>query len=164
MRACLFDLDGVLTETATVHAASWKERFDAYPRARAERMREGFVPFEPVGDSDRYVDGKPRADGTRSLLQSRGITLPEGNADDAPTMETVHGLGNRKNDLVLRRLSDHGVEPYPGSVRYLEAARNAGLRRAVVSPSANAHAVLAAAHIAEFFGICVDGIVAERGA
>jgi beta-phosphoglucomutase family hydrolase len=162
VRACLFDLDGVLTETATVHAAAWKEIFDAYLRARAERTGEPFVPFDAVDDYDTYVDGKPRADGTRSFLQSRGITLPEGAADDSPEAETVHGLGNRKNESVLRRLREDGVEPYPGSVRYLRAVRDAGLHRAVVSSSANTHAVLAAAHIAEFFEACIDGMVAER--
>jgi len=162
IRACLFDLDGVLTETATVHAAAWKEMFDAYLRARAERTGEPFVPFDPVDDYDLYVDGKPRADGTRSFLQSRAITLPEGAHDDSPEAETVHGLGNRKNEIVLRRLQEQGVEAFPGSVEYLRMARNAGLHRAVVSSSANTRAVLVAARIAEYFEACIDGVVAER--
>jgi beta-phosphoglucomutase family hydrolase len=162
VRACLFDLDGVLTETATVHAAAWKEMFDAYLQARAKTSGAEFVPFDPVRDYDTYVDGKPRADGTRSFLQSRGINLPEGNDDDPPEAETVHGLGNRKNEIVQRRLREDGVEAFAGSVRYLRAVRDAGLRRAVVSSSANTHAVLAAAHIAEFFEACIDGMVAER--
>ncbi len=162
MRACLFDLDGVLTETATLHAAAWTEMFDAYLHARAKRTGAVFVPFDPIVDYDRYVDGKPRADGTRSFLQSRSITLPEGNSDDPPESETVVGLGNRKNELILRRLREQGVEPYPGSVRYVSAVRGAGLRRAVVSSSSNTHAVLEAANIAEFFEACIDGIVAKR--
>jgi beta-phosphoglucomutase family hydrolase len=162
IRACLFDLDGVVTETATVHAAAWKEMFDAYLRARAERNGEPFVPFDPVDDYDLYVDGKPRADGTRSFLQARRIALPEGTADDPPETESVHGLGNRKNESVLRRLQEQGVEAFPGSVEYLRAARNAGLHRAVVSSSANARAVLVAARIAEYFEACIDGVVAER--
>jgi beta-phosphoglucomutase family hydrolase len=161
-RACLFDLDGVLTETASIHDAAWKEMFDAYLRARAERTGDPFVPFDPVADYDRYVDGKPRADGTRSFLESRGITLPEGSPDDPPDAETVHGLGNRKNLILLRRLKQDGVTPFPGSVRYLRAVRDAGLRRAVVSSSTNTHAVLEAAGLLGDFDAVVDGRVAER--
>jgi len=162
VRACLFDLDGVLTETATVHAAAWKEMFDAYLRERAARTGEDFVPFDPVADYGEYVDGKPRSDGVRSFLASRGIELPEGESDDPPDAETVRGLGNRKNELVLRLIHEHGVEPYPGSVRYLEAARDAGLRLAVVSSSTNCQDVLAAAGIDRFFEARIDGVVAER--
>jgi beta-phosphoglucomutase family hydrolase len=162
VHACLFDLDGVLTQTATVHAAAWKDMFDAYLRARSLRTGEAFVAFDRVLDYDTYVDGKPRADGTRAFLQSRGITLPEGTADDPPEAETVRGLGNRKNELVLERLRTDGVKVYPGSLRYLQAVREAGLRRAVVSSSANTHAVLEAAGIAEYFDTVVDGLVAER--
>jgi beta-phosphoglucomutase family hydrolase len=161
-RACLFDLDGVLTETASIHDAAWKEMFDAYLRARAERTGDPFVPFDPVADYDRYVDGKPRADGTRSFLESRGITLPEGSPDDPPDAETVHGLGNRKNLILLRRLKQDGVTPFPGSVRYLRAVRDAGLRRAVVSSSTNTHAVLEAAGLLGDLDAVVDGRVAER--
>src|SRR5205823_1220897 len=141
--ACLFDLDGVLTPTAELHAAAWKQMFDAYLRERAARAGEPFVPFDEVADYDEYVDGKPRSDGVRSFLASRGIELPEGEPDDPPDAETVRGLGNRKNELVLRLIHEHGVEPYPGSVRYLEAARDAGLRLAVVSSSTNCQDVLA---------------------
>ena len=162
VRACLFDLDGVLTETATVHAAAWKEMFDAYLQARAERLGGAFVPFDVIQDYDEYVDGKPRADGTRAFLQSRGISLPEGAPDDPPGAETVQGLSSRKNEIVLRRLREDGVEAYPGSVRYLQAARDAGLNRAVVSSSANTAAILEAAHLADYFEVRVDGVVAAR--
>ncbi|HZR12230.1 MAG TPA: beta-phosphoglucomutase family hydrolase [Acidimicrobiia bacterium] len=162
VRACLFDLDGVLTETATIHAAAWKAMFDAYLHQRAERTGEPFVPFDEKEDYDRYVDGKPRADGTRSFLASRGIRLPDGSPADPPDAETVYGLGTRKNELVLRMIHERGVEPYPGSVRYVEAVRDAGLRRAVVSSSTNCHDVLVAAHIDTLFDERVDGVVAER--
>jgi beta-phosphoglucomutase family hydrolase len=162
IRACLFDLDGVLTDTARVHAAAWKEMFDAYLQARADRTHEPYVPFDPVADYDAYVDGKPRADGVRSFLAARGIVLPEGHADDPHAVETVHGLGNRKNEIVLRLLQTGGVEAYPGSLRYLRSAGAAGLRRAVVSSSQNTHAVLAAVGIEGDFDVCVDGVVAER--
>jgi HAD superfamily hydrolase (TIGR01509 family) len=120
------------------------------------------VPFDPVADYDEYVDGKPRADGTRSFLASRGIELPEGAEDDLPSAQTVYGLSNRKNQIVLRRIREDGVEAYPGSVRYVRAAQEAGLRRAVVSSSANCHDVLVAAHIEDLFEARIDGIVAER--
>ena len=162
VRACLFDLDGVLTRTATVHAAAWKEMFDGYLSEQAARAGEQFVPFDPVADYARYVDGKPRYDGVRSFLAARGIELPEGKPDDPPDAETVRGLGNRKNELVLRLIREGGVEVYEGSVRYLEAARDAGLRRAVVSSSANTRDVLEAAGIERFIEARIDGVVAER--
>ena len=162
VRACLFDLDGVLTRTATVHAAAWKEMFDGYLREQAARTGEEFVPFDQVADYTPYVDGKPRYDGVRSFLAARGIELPEGESGDLPSAETVRGLGNRKNELVLRLIREGGVEVYDGSVRYLEAARDAGLRRAVVSSSANTRDVLVAAGIEGFFEARIDGVVAER--
>jgi beta-phosphoglucomutase family hydrolase len=162
IRACLFDLDGVLTQTATVHAAAWKETFDAYLAERARRTGEPFVPFDAVREYDLYVDGRPRADGTRTFLQSRGISLPEGQASDPPGAETVHGLSNRKNQILLERLRTGGVTVYPGSLRYLRAVREAGLRRAVVSASANTRQVLESAGIADEFDVCIDGIIAER--
>jgi beta-phosphoglucomutase family hydrolase len=161
-RACLFDLDGVLTKTAVVHNAAWKEMFDAYLRERSRRTGEPFVPFDPGRDYDEYVDGKPRADGTRSFLASRGIELPEGSEDDPPSAETIHGLGTRKNEIVLRRIREDGVEPYESSVRYVRAARDAGLRRAVVSSSANCRDVLVAAGIEDLFEARIDGVVAGR--
>jgi beta-phosphoglucomutase family hydrolase len=162
VRGCLFDLDGVLTQTAKVHAAAWKQMFDDYLRERAKRTGEPFVAFDPVDDYDEYVDGKPRADGTRSFLESRGIELPEGDDGDPPAAETIHGLGNRKNELVLKLIKDNGVEAYEGSVRYVRAARDAGLRRAVVSSSANCHDVLVAAGIEDLFEARIDGVVARE--
>jgi beta-phosphoglucomutase family hydrolase len=162
IHGCLFDLDGVLTETAKVHDAAWKEMFDDYLRERSRKTGEPFVPFGPVADYDEYVDGKPRADGTRSFLESRGIHLPEGSDDDPPDAETVHGLGNRKNEIVLRKIHEDGVEAYPGSVAYLRAVKAAGLPRAVVSSSANCRDVLIAAGIEDMFDARIDGVVAEQ--
>ena len=162
VRACLFDLDGVLTDTARIHAAAWKEMFDGYLRERARRLGEPFVPFDAVVDYDRFVDGKPRADGTRAFLESRHIELPDGTTDDRPDAETVQGLGKRKNDIVLRMIRDDGVEAYEGSIRYVHAVRNAGLRCAVVSSSTNCHDVLIAAGIDDLFDARIDGLVAER--
>jgi HAD superfamily hydrolase (TIGR01509 family) len=152
----------VLTETARVHAAAWKEMFDAYLQARADRTHQPYVPFDPVADYDAYVDGKLRADGVRSFLAARDIVLPEGQANDPPDADTVNGLGNRKNEIVLRLLREGGVTAYPGSLRYLRAVGAAGLRRAVVSASKNTRAVLAAAGIEGEFDARVDGVVAER--
>jgi beta-phosphoglucomutase family hydrolase len=162
IRGCLFDLDGVLTKTAKVHDAAWAQMFDDFLRARSGQTGEPFVPFDPVQDYDDYIDGKPRADGTRSFLTARGIELPEGSADDPPDAQTVHGLGNRKNQILLAKIRSDGVEAYDGSVRYVRAARDAGLRRAVVSSSANCRDVLAAAGIEDLFEERIDGLVAER--
>jgi beta-phosphoglucomutase family hydrolase len=162
IRGCLFDLDGVLTKTAKVHDAAWAQMFDDFLRARSRETGEPFVPFDPVQDYDDYIDGKPRADGTRSFLTARGIELPEGDADDPPDAQTVHGLGNRKNEILLAKIRTDGVEAYEGSVRYVRAARDAGLRRAVVSSSANCRDVLAAAGIEDLFEERIDGVVAER--
>jgi beta-phosphoglucomutase family hydrolase len=159
---CLFDLDGVLTKTAQVHDAAWQEMFDGYLRARAQRTGQPNAPFDPVRDYEEYVDGKPRADGTRSFLASRGIELPEGGEDDPADAETVHGLGNRKNEILLRRIREDGVQAYEGSVRYVRAVRDAGLRRAVVSSSANCRDVLVAAGIEDLFEARIDGVVAGR--
>lgn len=162
VRGCLFDLDGVLTKTAKVHDAAWKQMFDSYLRERARQTGRPFVPFDPVKDYDEYVDGKPRAEGTRSFLESRGIKLPDGGADDPADAQTIHSLSNRKNAIVLQRIRDDGVEAYDGSVRYVRAVRDAGLRRAVVSSSANCRDVLVAAGIEDLFEARVDGVVAER--
>jgi beta-phosphoglucomutase family hydrolase len=164
IQACLFDLDGVLTQTAKVHAAAWKEMFDGYLRDRAQASGEEFRPFDDRDDYDQYVDGKPRGDGVRSFLESRGIDLPEGEADDPPDAETVAGLGNRKNKIVLKLIDQQGVDPYEGSVRYVRAAIDAGLRRAVVSSSTNCRAVLEAAGIEDLFEEIVDGhVTTEEG-
>jgi beta-phosphoglucomutase family hydrolase len=162
IRACLFDLDGVLVQTAKLHAAAWKEMFDAFLRARADRTGERFVPFDEIGDYDEYVDGKPRYDGVRSFLAARAVELPEGRPSDPPDAETICGLGNRKNDLVLALIHHQGVEAYDGSIRYVRAVRAAGLPRAVVSSSANTREVLAAAGIDDLFDAEIDALVAER--
>jgi beta-phosphoglucomutase family hydrolase len=159
---CLFDLDGVLTQTAKVHGQAWKTMFDEFLREWSPRHDEPFREFDAHADYDEHVDGKPRLDGVRSFLASRGIELPEGKPDDPPDAETVHGLGRRKNDLVLKLIREQGVEAYEGSVRYLKAVRDAGLKRAVVSSSANCRDVLVAAGIEDFFQARVDGVVAER--
>lgn len=159
VRACLFDLDGVLTKTAVVHAAAWKEMFDAFLQDWARDHGQPFVPFDAHDDYDQYVDGKTRADGVRSFLASRKITLPEGNDDDPPTALTVRGLGNRKNEIVQRRIAQNGVDAYEGSRKYLEAVQAAGLPHAVVSSSANTDAVLKAAGLGGFCTVRVDGNV-----
>jgi beta-phosphoglucomutase family hydrolase len=162
IRACLFDLDGVLTQTAKVHAAAWKRTFDECLRRRAQERGEEFIPFDAVHDYETYVDGKPRYDGVASFLASRGIELAQGAVDDPPAAQTVHGLGNRKNELVLEMIHKDGVEAYDGSVRYVHAVREAGLPRAVVSSSSNCRDVLAAAGIEDLFDAVVDGVSAER--
>ncbi len=160
-KACLFDLDGVLTKTAVVHAAAWKQMFDAYLERRAQRTGEPFREFTQH-DYDAYVDGKQRADGVRGFLSSRGIELPEGSPDDPPDAETVAGLGNRKNELVLGLIRRDGVEPYESSIRYVDAARAAGLRCAVVSSSANTKDVLRSTGLLDRFDTIVDGVVAAE--
>lgn len=159
---CLFDLDGVLTQTAKVHARAWKEMFDDFLRGWYARRGEPFREFDRPTDYDEYVDGKPRLDGVRSFLASRGIDLPMGSPSDPRDAETVHALGTRKNDLVLELIRRDGVEPYEGSVRFVEIARDQGMRRAVVSSSTNCRDVLVAAGIDGLFEVRVDGVVAER--
>lgn len=160
--ACLFDLDGVLTQTAKVHAEAWKQSFDSYLRERSRRTGEPFREFDLHSDYDSYVDGKPRLDGVRSFLQSRKIEIPQGDPSDPPTAETIHGLGTRKNDLVLRLIDERGVEPYEGSVKFVHKARDNGLKCAVVSSSNNTQQVLEAAGIDGLFDARIDGLVAER--
>jgi beta-phosphoglucomutase family hydrolase len=161
---CLFDLDGVLTQTAKVHAAAWKQMFDEFLRGRAEQTGTPYVEFDAGRDYDEYVDGKPRLDGTRDFLASRGIVLPEGEDDDPPGTPTVNGLGNRKNDLILTKIREDGVDTYPGSVDYVRKVRAAGLKTAVVSSSANTLDVLQCTGLTECFDARIDGVVAkERG-
>lgn len=152
--ACLFDLDGVLTDTASVHFTAWKAMFDGYLQDRAG---DAFEPFTP-GDYQAYVDGKRRADGVRSFLASRGIELPEGQPADGPDAGTVNGLGNLKNELFLTTLHDDGVEVFEGSRRYLQAVHEAGLPTAVVSSSANTREVLDVTGLARFIRHRVDGL------
>jgi beta-phosphoglucomutase family hydrolase len=158
VHACLFDLDGVLTDTASVHKKAWKAMFDDYLRQRAARNGEQFVPFDSHGDYLQYVDGKRREDGVRSFLRSRGIELPDGDPDDPPDAETIAGLGNRKNDMFQQVLHDDGIEAFSGSRRYLEAVTAAGLGVAVVSSSANTRQVLDATELAPFIQQRVDGL------
>jgi beta-phosphoglucomutase family hydrolase len=160
--ACLFDLDGVLTQTALVHNAAWKQTFDTFLRAWSDQHGQPFVPFDTGPDYHKFVDGRQRADGVRTFLGSRGITLPEGTPDDPPEAETVNGVGNRKNLIVLQKIKEGAVQVYPGSVDYLHAARDAGLRRAVVSASANCKDVLEAAGIADLIEERVDGVTARE--
>jgi beta-phosphoglucomutase family hydrolase len=159
--ATLFDMDGVITNTATVHDAAWKQTFDEYLEARAKQTGQPFIPFDPVKDYDTYVDGKTRLDGTRSFLESRGIQLPEGTPDDAPGTPTLYGISNKKNDVLLAKLASDGVQVYDGSVRYLHAVRAAGLHTAIVSSSANTVQVLQAAGLADQFDVRVDAQVAQ---
>ncbi len=158
VRACLFDLDGVLTDTASVHTKAWKAMFDDFLSARAERTGDKFVPFDAGADYRKYVDGKKREDGVKSFLDSRGIELPEGNPDDSGDKETIYGLGNRKNDAFQKILDKDGVEVFDGSRRYLEAVSAAGLGIAVVSSSANTRQVLEITGLERFVQQRVDGV------
>ncbi|MEP6852522.1 MAG: beta-phosphoglucomutase family hydrolase [bacterium] len=153
--ACLFDLDGVLTQTAKVHAAAWKATFDEFLESRDGA---GYRPFDIGSDYNAYVDGKPRQDGVRDFLASRGITLPAGTPDDPPGAQTVNGLGNRKNEQLLQRIASDGVEVYEGSLRYLQAAQAAGLRRIVVSSSANTEQVLKVTGLDQYVEGRIDGV------
>jgi beta-phosphoglucomutase family hydrolase len=158
VRGGLFDLDGVLTDTASVHRKAWKAMFDSYLRDRAERTGEPFVAFDIAADYQTYVDGKKREDGVQSFLAARGITLPEGSPDDDPSAETVRGLGNRKNELFQQTIHQDGVKVFDGSRRYLEAVTDAGLAVAVVSSSANTREVLEVTGLDKFVQQRVDGV------
>jgi len=160
--ACLFDMDGVVTQTAVVHAAAWKEMFDEFLRARAESTGTQFIPFDPHAEYDAYVDGKPRLDGTRSFLESRGIELPEGTPNDPPGTPTLYGLSNQKNNLVLEKIAAGGVQAYPGSITYIRSVKDKGISTAIVSASANTIQVLKAADIENLFDVRIDGVIAER--
>lgn len=156
--ACLFDLDGVLTPTADVHQAAWERTFNAFLREHAERTGDAFVPFKVPDDYHRYVDGRARADGVRTFLQSRDIQLPEGTPADPATAETVHGLGNRKNVVFHQILEAEGVEVFEGSRRYLAAVVDAGLGVAVVTSSANGRQILEVTGLDRFVQYRVDGV------
>jgi beta-phosphoglucomutase family hydrolase len=158
VHACLFDLDGVLTDTASVHTKAWKVMFDAFLQERAEKTGEQFVPFDPAADYRQYVDGKKREDGVRSFLASRDITLPDGNPDDSGDKDTVYGLGTRKNDAFQATLENDGVKVFDGSRRYLEKVTAAGLAAAVVSSSANTRQVLEITGLDKFIQQRVDGV------
>jgi beta-phosphoglucomutase family hydrolase len=160
--ACLFDMDGVVTQTAVVHAAAWQEMFDDFLREQAKSTGTEFVAFNPHADYDAYVDGKPRLDGTRSFLQSRGIHLPEGTPDDPPGTPTINGLSNRKNDLVLAKVAAGGVPVYDGTITYIRAVREKGIATAIVSSSANTKQALDSAGIAGLFDVRVDAQFAKE--
>jgi beta-phosphoglucomutase family hydrolase len=155
--AVLLDLDGVITNTANLHAACWKQMFDEYLQKRATQRGEAFRPFDLAADYRLYVDGKPRFDGVRDFLTSRDIRLPEGSPDDLPQAETVGGLGNRKNDLVNKVIEDIGVQPYEGSVKLIHQLRQRGFKTAVVTSSEHCEAFLRAAKLDAFFEVRVDG-------
>jgi len=159
--AVLFDLDGVITNTAKVHAACWKKMFDEYLQQRATQRGEAFKPFDLVTDYRLHVDGKPRYDGVRDFLASRGVQLPEGDPDDPPEAETVCGLGNRKNRLVTKAIEDMGVQAYDGSVRLVRQLRRDGFKVAIVSSSENCAAILKAANLDDLFEVRVDGAMVE---
>lgn len=161
VRACLFDMDGVLTKTSDIHEAAWKRTFDAFLASEAAAAAEDRSPFTTT-DYGRYVDGKPRADGVRDFLASRGITIPEGTAADGPEAATVSGIGAAKNQLVQQLIRDDGVEVFAGSITYVRQVRAAGLATAIVSSSANAERILDAAGIADLFDVRVDGLVAKQ--
>jgi beta-phosphoglucomutase family hydrolase len=160
--ACLFDMDGVVTKTAIVHAAAWKQMFDDFLRERAKEAGTEFVPFDSDHDYGAYVDGKPRLDGTRSFLAARGIELPEGSPDDPPGTPTLHGLSNRKNDLVLVKLKENGVQVYDDTITFIKAVRDQGMPTAIVSSSANTRQVLDVAKIAGLFDVRVDAQYAKE--
>jgi len=159
--AVLFDLDGVITNTAKIHAACWKKMFDEYLQQRATQRGEALRPFDIVTDYRLHVDGKPRYDGVRDFLTSRGIQLPEGSPGDLPQAETVCGLGNRKNRLVTKAIEDMGVQAYAGSVRFVRQLRRGGFKVAIVSSSENCAAILKAAKLDDLFEVRVDGAMVE---
>ncbi len=160
--AVLFDLDGVLTSTARVHSVCWKKMFDEFLRQRAADTGEAFVPFDPDGDYKRYVDGKPRYDGVRSFLESRGIELPDGHPDDPPSASSACGLGNRKDRLFNEVLNAEGAETYDGTIRWARALRGRGMKTAVVSSSKNCKSIMEAAGIEDLFDVRMDGEIAQR--
>jgi len=155
--AVLLDLDGVITDTASIHARSWKRMFDEYLRERSSRTGEPFRPFDIATDYKLHVDGKPRFDGVRDFLKSRGIELPHGSPDDPPLRESICGLGNRKNELVNDAIANDGVEVYPGTVTWVRQLLQESFKIAVVTSSANCDVVLKAAGLADLFEVRVDG-------
>jgi len=157
----LFDMDGVLTQTALVHAAAWKEAFDEFLKEESARTGKTYAPFDPEGDYEKYVDGEPRADGVRNFLGARGITLPEGSDGDPPDARTVNGVGNRKNELVLKVIKDQGVALFDGAEDLVNELHQGGKKVAVVSASENTVAALTAAGIVDMFDAIVDGLVVK---
>ena len=160
--AVLFDLDGVLTDTANVHAACWKRMFDDFLRERAEERDEEFQPFDIATDYKLYVDGRPRFEGVRTFLESRGIELANGDPKEPPNHETICGLGNQKDEMVKKAFDSEGIEAYEGSVALVRHLRERGIKTAVVSASSNCESVVKAAGIADLFDARVDGVVIAR--
>ncbi len=160
--AAIFDLDGVVTRTARVHAAAWKKLFDQYLQRRAEQDGTAFRPFDIQADYRQYVDGRPRDEGVQAFLESRGLTLPYGDPSDAPDRETICGLGTQKNTFFREALKEQGVESYPSTLAFIRAARSQGLKTAVVSSSKNCADVLETAGISALFDVKVDGVDAAR--
>lgn len=160
--AVLFDLDGVVTQTASVHAAAWKEVFDEFLARQGSRENQTLAPFSIDRDYPAYVDGKPRLDGVASFLQSRGYALPPGTPDDPPGADSLHGIGNRKNVLFRQRLQREGIVPIASSVAFIQALRLIGIKTAVVTSSQNGSAILDGANIADLFDVAVDGLVAAH--
>jgi beta-phosphoglucomutase family hydrolase len=162
LEAFLFDLDGVVTRTANVHAVAWKQLFDDYLKRRADAQGVAFVPFDIVSDYREYVDGRPREAGVRSFLEARGISIPAGSPGDGPDLETLNGLGSRKDRYFIEALAQHGVEVFDGAVSLVRDARARGLRTAMVSSSRNCAAILDAAGVAPLFDVRVDGVDLRR--
>jgi beta-phosphoglucomutase family hydrolase len=160
--AVIFDMDGVVTATAVVHAAAWKKLFDDYLRQRAAEIGEAFVPFDEHADYERYVDGKTRYDGVRSFLESRGIDLTDGSPDDPPGTDSVCAMGNDKDTYFMAHVREHGVEAYESTVRVIRALRARGVKIGLVSASRNAVDVLSCAGLLDLFDERVDGIVAAE--
>jgi beta-phosphoglucomutase family hydrolase len=160
--AWLFDMDGVLTDTASVHAAAWKQAFDAFLKEESTRSDKTYAPFDKESDYEKYVDGEPRDDGVRNFLAARDIKLPEGSDGDSPTTRSVKGVGNRKNDLVLKVMKDEGVKTFEGAADIVKGLRQHGHKVAVVSASENTKAALEAAGIGDLFDAIVDGLVVKN--
>ena len=160
--AVVFDLDGVVTQTSLVHAAAWKALFDSYLKTRAAHEGRDFVPFDEKSDYRLYVDGKPRYDGVRDFLAARGIELPWGRPSDPPELDTVCGLGNRKNVFFNAEVREHGVKTYESTVKLLHALRAEGLKTGLISSSKNTAMIIQVTGLGELFDVQVDGVLAER--
>ena len=160
--AVVFDLDGVVTQTSIVHAAAWKALFDAYLKTRAAHEGHDFRPFDEKTDYRLYVDGKPRYDGVRDFLAARGIELPLGRPSDPPELETVCGLGNRKNVFFNAEVQEHGIEAYPSTVALIRRLREAGVRVGLMSSSKNTAMILDVAGLTDLFEVRVDGVTGEE--
>lgn len=162
LKGVLWDLDGVITHTASVHAVAWKQLFDAFLQERADRTGELFVPFTIEEDYPRHVDGKPRYDGVRTFLASRGITLPDGTDDDGPDEQTVCGLGNKKNGYFVKVLEEKGADVFPTSVELVKRLKVLGIKHAINSSSKNCRLILRNTGLIDMFDAIVDGVLAAE--